>query len=167
MGTPAPISWAMTAPKKQAAQVVSFVIFLAACVMSCLLLYYAILNVREDPGDSITGVLAWLLKKQTDIFALVGVILVALPGLAVPACVTAREKLSRFGVVIILLLTITFVIAVAANLLLDAHLSSPESIAIASLADSSAQQLAGFALTYLSVLLGLKISDKVAAGGAA
>ena len=160
MDTSEPAPTMMTAQQKLMAKIVSVVVFVGALIVGLLLFYYSFLNLRDDGGDWITGTLRWLLENQQSAYALLGTILAALPGLAVPACVRRNGDFSRLGVSIVFLIAATFVVAVSSNLLLVPKFDSPESQEVALLADSAARQLAGFSLTYLGVLLGLKFYER-------
>jgi len=147
----------MMTQQRVVAAIISESIFLCVLLVSGLLFYYTTLNVQSNPGDDLTNALRWLLEHQSTTIDVTRVVLVALPALAIAACVRREGLLRPFGYVAIATLAPTFLLAGAATILLDPRFDSPGSEEFARLADATAQQLAGFSLTYLSMLLGLKV----------
>jgi hypothetical protein len=147
----------VTTQQRVVAAIVSESIFLCVLLVSALLLYYTALNLQGNPGDDLTNALRWLLEHQSTATDVARVVLVALPALAIAACVHREGLLRPFGYVAIATLVPTLLLSGAATILLDPRFDSPGSKELAHLADATARQLAGFSLTYLSTLLGLRV----------
>ena len=136
------------------ARAVSLLIFLGALCLAGLVLYYCLVNQSRDPGDEATGLLAVLLKRQSRFFDVLGVLVVALPAIAVRACLREDGSLTRFGWVTALLVLATFAFAFFASMSLEPFADSPESEEVAEPRAPPVNSSARFSLTYLAVCSG-------------
>lgn len=146
----------MLAHTKLAIHVFACAVFTCCFAISILLLYFATVGMAGDPSNAVTVFTKELLARQQSVFAIFGTLLTGLPALCLALSTNKRGRLTSYGLVYLAILIPTFVIATIGNVYLEPKGVELGGIDTPGLADTTMLRLAGYSLTFIVAILGIK-----------
>lgn len=140
---------------ERATHIAAVLIFVGGLVLSLLFDYYLWVAVAGDGGNRVTDLVGGLLARQQSFMGIFGVILAAIPGLALKLATQDNTSLTPRGRVYLGLLIPMLIASSICTVWLDPAEVQLGTTQMPQLVDSTATYLASYSLTLILAIVGL------------